>query len=205
MSVKQWSFGDRLVHSLRPEWGVGIVTAAVPERHEGRTCQRLTVRFERAGLKTVSTALAELKPEAEVPMLGARPEFSKHDDPLTSALTRSGPSTNEVMLRLPDGVNDPFKTLDQRLAATFGMYRFSDQGASLLDWAAGQSGLRDPMTRFSRHELEDLFKRWCMVRDEHLKRLILEIKRASPALVPTILRQAPKPVQHVLRRLDVLR
>lgn len=201
MLLKNWAFGDRVVHAGRPEWGVGVVTSAVPEQHEGRSCQKLGIRFERAGLKTISTAHADLRPEGDMPMLTAK-DSNPENDPLKAPL---GPSSKEIMLRIPDVATDPFTTPKARLDATINLYKFSDQGGSLLDWAAMQSGLKDPMTRFSRHELEDLFKRWMMLRDDHLKRLCLEIKRNDPGLIAEAARNAPRGVQQLLRRFDVVR
>ena len=69
----------------------------------------------------------------------------------------SGRSPDEVMARLPEAATDPFSGLEARLKATLGLYRFTDQGGSLLDWAAAQSGLKDPLSEFSRHDLERHF------------------------------------------------
>lgn len=198
MLVKQWSFGDRVVHAGRPEWGVGVIAGTQAEQHEGRSCQRLTIRFERAGMKTISTALADLRPESELPMLGM-PATPRSDDPL---LAPAGPTPKDVMLKLPDAATDPFKTSRARLEASLAMYRFSDQPSSLLDWAVAQSGLKDPMTRFSRHELEDMFKRWTQLRDEHLKELCFALKKTEPGLISEALRTAPRAALHMLKRFD---
>ena len=37
MSATEFKFGDRVVHSGRPEWGTGVVTAVQPVIHEGKT------------------------------------------------------------------------------------------------------------------------------------------------------------------------
>src|SRR5215475_864002 len=100
------------------------------------------------------------------------------------------------MSRLPDATTDPFTPLSARLKATIDLYRFTDSGGSLLDWAAAQSRLKDPLSRFSRHELEQLFRRFAFVRDEHLKKL------DAPTL-QQMLRAAPSSVQQALKRLDV--
>ena len=229
MTTREWSYGDKVVHTGKPEWGVGLVTGASGAVHEGRPCQRVVVRFERAGVKTLSTAFAELKPASEVPALalaeamdvgegseasnghgvkagiGAAVNGSSHNgDGEGGWLEKAGaPTPTEVMTRLPDATTDPFTTLAQRLKATIGLYRFTDSGGSLLDWAAAQSGLKDPLSRFSRHELEQVFRRFCFVRDEHLKRLVLEMKKQDAAGMQQILRAAPAPVQQALKRLDV--
>ena len=65
MPTREWSFGDKVVHAQKPEWGVGLVTGASGTTHEGQPCQRVVVRFERAGVKTLSTAIADLRPAAD--------------------------------------------------------------------------------------------------------------------------------------------
>lgn len=198
MLVKQWSFGDRVVHAGRPEWGVGVISSAVGEQHEGRACQRLVIRFERAGIKTISTAHADLRPPSEVPLLMA--ETEKKEDPLAGF---GGPSAKDLMLKLPDAATDPFSTPRARMQATLNLYRYNGEGGSLLDWASVQSGLKDPMTKFNRHELEELFRRFVMIRDEHLKKLAFEFKKNEPGVLAEAQRTAPRAAQQVLRRFDL--
>jgi len=201
MLVKQWSFGDKVVHSQRPEWGTGTVTSAAGDVHEGSACQRLTVRFDRGGVKTLNTAMAKLIAADDAPRISA--QAPDDDDPLAMAI--AGPSAKEVMLRLPDETNDPFTTPRSRLAAVLKLYKYSEHGASLLDWAASQTGLKDPMTRFSRHELEDFFKRFCFVRDEQLKRVVIEVKKTEPSVLAAQLAAAPRSAQQALRRMETYR
>jgi hypothetical protein len=218
MTTREWSYGDKVIHAGKPEWGVGQVTGASGTIHEGKPCQRVVVRFERAGVKTLSTAIADLRPASESSLLVAEPENGNgvahsgdNDAPLISeASSESGwlgkasaPSTIEVMSRLPETTTDPFSTLAARLKATIDLYRFTDSGASLLDWAAAQSGLKDPLSRFSRHELEQLFKRFSFVRDDHLKKVVLEMKKQDAPTMQQMLKAAPSSVQQALRRLDV--
>lgn len=207
MLVKQWSFGDRVVHTGRPEWGTGHVQSATPDTHDGKPCQRLSIRFERAGIKTISSAFATLVPAEDAPALMlAEPPDAHTDDPLAAAMAgNDAKSAREIMLKIPQAASDPFATPRSRLAASLSLYKFSEHGGSLLDWAAVQSGLKDPMTRFNRHELEDLFRRWTSVRDEHLKRLVFELKKNEPGLLAEVARTAPRGAQQMLRRLDALR
>jgi len=200
MVTRQWSSGDRLMHSARPEWGGGVVTSVQRDSMNGKQCQKLVIRFDRVGVKTISTAHADLRPESDMPL--HTPYQQDNADPFLAPL---GPSPKEIMLKIPDAAFDPFSTHKARLDATLKLYRFSEQGASLLDWAVMQSGLRDPMTRFNRHELEDLFTRWVMLRDEHTKKLVLEIKRTEPGLFAELGPTAPRSAQQLLRRLDALR
>jgi len=89
-----------------------------------------------------------------------------------------------------------------RLEATLGLYRFTGAGASLLDWAILQSGLRDPLSRFSRHELEQFFDRFKFNLDSHLKRLVYEMKREDPAGLAELCASAAPSAKQALRRAD---
>lgn len=215
-ATKQWAFGDKVIHAGRPEWGSGVVTAAQGAVHEGKPCQSLTIRFDRAGVKTISTAFAKLVAAAEAPILLAAaaadtptsPEDApasagRSADPLAEPFAPRDPK--QIMTRLPDAATDPFSTPMARLRATFALYKFTPTGASLLDWAAIQSGLADPMSRFNRHELEKFFEAFTVVRDGHLKKLVQEIKRSDPVGLSQAIAQSPPAAQQAIRRLDALR
>lgn len=206
MPATQFKFGDRLVHTARPEWGAGVVTAAQPVVQDGFACQRLTLRFERAGLKTLTTNLATLCYADEVihaphsePSAGVGPGDQGWLGQLESG------KIPEIMARLPEATRDPFSTLSSRLQATLALYRFTDQGAALLDWAAMQTGLKDPMNRFNRHELEVFFKRFAMERDAHLKRVALEVRKSPPSDLSKVIAEAPKAGRDALQRLHLER
>jgi len=213
MSTTQWSFGDRVVHAAKPEWGQGIITAAASSEHEGKPCQRVTVRFDRAGVKILSTAIAELRaavttpsPESAVAVAAAP---VSEDVPTTSEGGWLGsvkpPSPTESLLRLPPSTTDPFTTLTARLRATLALFRFSDSGAPLLDWAAAQTGMKDPLSVFSRHELEQAYRRFTFVRDEHLRKLMNDARRQDPSILPSVSRDAPASGQQAMRRIDASR
>jgi hypothetical protein len=216
-ATRQWAFGDRIIHSGKPEWGSGVVTAAQGTVHEGRPCQSLTIRFDRAGVKTISTAFAKLVAASEAPILLAAAAAEAPEapgaasatgmelaaDPLSEPFAPRDP--RQIMTRLPDAATDPFTTPLVRLRATFALYKFTPTGSSLLDWAAIQSGLADPMSRFNRHELEKFFEAFTVVRDGHLKKLVQEIKRSDPVGLSQAIAQAPAGAQHAIRRLDALR
>lgn len=237
---KQWAFGDKVIHTAKPEWGAGVVTAAQGSTQDGQPCQSLTIRFDRAGVKTISTAFAKLVPAGEAPLYlaaaaaQAAPAPAAADSargvspvsPGTSPVSRGegfssggglgaggsggleplvAPDPKVVMTRLPEAATDPFATPAMRLKATLNLYRFTPTGASLLDWAAIQSGLADPMSRFNRHELERFFEAFAVVRDGHLKKVVQEMKKVDPAGLAQALAQAPAAAQQAIRRLDALR
>lgn len=226
--TRTWGVGDRVVHSGRPEWGAGAISAAIKTTHNGHPCQSLTIRFERAGIKTINTAYASLIPADQAPSLppsgpdpifsptdapGARGErsgskFRIHDDASTLAIQDklSGMAdVREQMIKLPDAATDPFSSPLARLKATLATFKFSPQGGSLLDWAAIQSGLADPMSRFNRHELEKFFEAFSIVREQHLRRLLPEVRKADPSGAQQVIAAAPSGVQQALRRIDAQR
>lgn len=196
MTPREWKRGDRLIHAGRPEWGVGEVQTAESVVQRGERCQRLTVRFERAGVKTLSTAYADLRPREELVGMNSG-----------SGESRSSPIDNAVLeqalLSLPEEATDPFRTRKARLEATLKLYRFGPVGASLLDWATLQTGLKDPLSRFSRHELERLFERFRTAVDAHVRKLVQEMRRGEPAALAEVLASASPEARQALKRLDI--
>lgn len=206
-STRAWNFGDKIVHTGKPEWGHGIVTSAQKAAHEGQPCQSLTIRFDRAGVKTISTAFATLMAAEDAPALppegmGAQNGYADAD-PFTAAADAG--EIRARMAKLPEAATDPFTTPMARLTATLGLYRFGPTGASLLDWAAVQSGLADPLSRFNRHELEQFFESFVVVRDQHLKKAVQEARKADPGATAQAVKAAPASAHHALRRLDAMR
>lgn len=210
---RQWSFGDRVIHAHRPEWGTGVVSNATSTQHEGQPCQMLTIRFDRAGLKTLSTAFALLLPATEAAIAQAAAAVpdakgpAEHGaDPFAPAAPTGGvEQAKEAMLRVPESARDPFMPLPGRIKATFNLYRYGKQGGALLDWAAAQTGLADPLSLFSRHELEQLFDRFAINRDQHLKKLVLDQKKHDASELTRLLSAAPAAAQQALRRMDAFR
>ena len=200
VSTAQFSKDDRVVHALRLEWGVGRVLRAETTQHDGTPCQRLTIRFERAGLKTLSTGVAQIESAQSVLERAAA----------LAATDASPASINDKTLRqtmgaLPERAVDPFGSLESRLGATLDLYRFSAAPGPLVDWAAAQTGLTDPLSRFNRHELELFFEKFRLNRDEHLKRLVTELARKDPDGLRRALEQAPSDAQLVLRNGNIRR
>lgn len=213
-----FAVGDACTHPAKPEWGQGKVVKAESITHEGTPAQRLTVRFQGAGLKTLSTAFAKLQPVGETktgnlddainPLIETKPSEpatprtlvpgggrDKSEAPPPNPFEKLDPAkAREVMTRLPDEVRDPFLSLTERLTYTFGLYRHTPDGGKLIAWANQQSGLPDPLVAFNRHELEQFFDKYRINRDAHLLELIRLAKRESLDLnVP--LRKAPKDAQ----------
>jgi len=211
MTIRPLKPGDRVRHAGRPEWGVGAVQSTEASAHEGKPCQRVTVRFEREGLKTLSTAFADLRSADQFATV--KEPRPTPDGPVSAGLSddvgsevmipeSDAVSPEQLLQSVPEPATDPFASPRRRLAATLDLYRFTGQGASLLDWAAMQTGMKDPMTRLNRHELEKLFERFRMNLDTHLRKLVKEIRRQDPAALAELSASAGPAAKHALRRAD---
>lgn len=215
MLIKKWSKGERVVHAAKPEWGHGEVLEAHSAQQDGKACQRLVVRFTRAGTKTVSTAFADLRAAQESPFaqstatlepapapgdsMPASAASTSFDDALAGGLR----NPVEIMTRLPDSVTDAFLPLRKRVQAAVSLYKFGETPSGLLDWAAAQTGLKDPMTRFNRHELEDFFSRFKITLDAHLRKLLKDLRKQDPGFLPELQASASHAGQQALRRADM--
>lgn len=198
-----FKFGDDVVHAGRPEWGPGTVTRAENINHEGRTVQRLHVRFPGVGMKVLNTGVAEVaRANGDARSAnGSGAGKSEESRGWLGALETQDPQ--QVMIRLPEAVSDPFRSIWQRLAATIDLYRFSKEPKSLTEWAIAQSGMVDPLTAFTRQEIEALFDRWMRHRDEHLKATLVEAHRADPRKTQAMLANAHPETQRVVQRVDI--
>ena len=170
--------------------------------HEGTPCQRLAIRFDRAGLKTISTGFVDLKPATDQPLSTNReiPKASANDSisPLADADEKQ---IREIMTRLPGSATDPFASPADRLRATLALYRFEPTGAPLIDWAAAQSALADPLSRFNRHQLEEFFSTFARNLDTHLSKVVREANTVPRNELVQIAQSAPPRGQQALQRL----
>ena len=94
--------------------------------------------------------------------------------------------------QLPDSLSDPFSSDLQRVVATLETYRYSTEPRALIDWAVAQTGLDDPLSKYTRHELEQAFPRYARDRDQHLDQLVRDLKRNGRRdVLAEALQQAP--------------
>lgn len=180
----QFSKGDVVVHTRRPEWGDGKVDEVVNIQHEGKAAQRLIVKFANQGRVTLNSAIAPLvSKDAAVAMITTN---HRTFSPAAAAATPPAAGkdwlsafekTEHELHRLPDSLSDPFQGTIARIESTLETYRYSTEARSLIEWAIAQTGLNDPMTKYTRHELEQGFERYARDRDLHLKDLVRQMKQ----------------------------
>lgn len=175
--------GDRVRHADCPDWGPGVVESAKPLIHHGKTTWQLVVRFEQKGRVAVQTQYARIMHESSKQPIFAPPPKSSQGVTIGTggfaAALGAGLVDASALIRLPENLNDIFLPYPKRLALALELYRYSVEPRSLFEWAAAQSGLADPLSRFSRHELESAFAAWAKKRDAHLRELVSAIRKAG--------------------------
>jgi hypothetical protein len=196
MSTREFQSGEQVVHPARPEWGTGVIRQAGRASHNGQRGQRLVIDFANRGRVTINTAVIELSNATgkEENMSITRNVKGKSGTSSTSGGASGGTSggggwlaelekqvggNGDALTALPSTLSDPFKSDEQRLHATLDIYRFSTEPRSLLEWATAQTGMNDPLTKYTRQELEQAFARFARDRDQHLKQLVFQIKRGT--------------------------
>ena len=202
--ARTFEVGDRVVHSGRPEWGGGIVDEAKGIIHQGHEAQRLVVKFTHKGRVTLNTGVAKLQKQDQSLNHNVNLDHrsgQKQSKDATNIMRKETSSfapvnnskdggwlaslegknqTNELH-SLPESLNDPFSTLEERIEATLNTLRFSTEPRSLMEWAVAQTGLDDPMSKYTRHELEQGFEWYCRDRDLHLRTLLRQAKQDGRA------------------------
>jgi len=200
--VIEYKAGDRVRHLDRPEWGVGHVKRVENTHIGGKPSQRLLIDFPNGGVKKISSIGASLlrvssngQPHDDGDTLLEREHA--HESGWLGEISKKKPE--DAMTRLPGEVSDPFRSLESRLTATMKLYRFTREGASLIDWAVARSGIDDPLSRFTRHELEHFFDRWAHLRDQHLGALLKEAAHER-AMLKRVLQNAPPAARRAVDR-----
>lgn len=178
--------GDSVLHPARPEWGPGRVLDTATDHGSNGPAQRLTVRFAQAGVRTISTAYVALQ----------RADARLTTDPDTPA------GNPQALETLPEAATDPLRPLADRLAATLGLYRYTNDGPGLIAWASTMTGQADPLATRTRQDLEEAFTAWARLRERHLRSLVpLASREVSAAALAPIVAGAPPGAREALRRI----
>lgn len=208
MPKEIFEFGDRVRLQRRPEWGIGSVVKVEAAMLNGTRSHSVSIRFANQGIKVLNTAVAEIElvSHEHVEALAdakAHPMVQWHkiseNDWLAPIAQRK---IQEVMVSLPENVRDAFCSIKQRLKQTLDLFRFERTGGSLIEWAIAQSGLDDPLSRFTRQELELLFDRWMTYRQDHLLKMLQEASQDiefSRDEIASLVAAAPLSAQEAVR------
>ncbi len=168
-SQPQWSVGDRTINPARPDWGVGTITSVAAHFANGKEGQRLGIRFDGAGLKTVSTAIITL----------TAPSSGVGETPIAD------------LTALPEGVLDGSRPLVARLGEAAKWYRFREGDRSALDWAIQRLGVSDPLSTLTREQLHAAREGFFRGLDHQIRQLARELGRRDPAALAAASDSAP--------------
>lgn len=175
-------------HAVRPEWGEGVVESAAQAPGEAGA-QRLVVSFANHGRVTINTAFASI-----IPANGAQASAPAQQGWLDRvAASSSAAASPRSLADLPEACTDPFAPLTRRVKETLELYRFDRTPRSVMDWAVAQTGLTDPLSSHSRHELEQQFLAFERLREAHLTSLLKDARRQGQLQVIAQLRDELKP------------
>ena len=73
-------------------------------------------------------------------------------------------------------------------------------GKGLMEWAMGQTGMDDPLTRFNRTELEVYFKQYSFLLKQHLSKLLSEMY-SDREMLQQLLAEAPEGARRAVAKL----
>jgi len=191
--MERFKIGDRVAHPRRPEWGSGPVVKADTITHEGQPAQRLRVDFANKRNAIINTAIAPLMHSDETGSMGTSKGIDKDMNMTRTGTQNSNPNTGGGWLDdleggnggggqknlwdLPYQLDDPFSSVEQQLDATLETFKYSTEPGPLFQWAVAQTGLDDPLTKYTRVELEQAFPRYTRDRDNRLFDLVRQLKR----------------------------
>ena len=190
--------GDVVVHRRRQEWGDGVVQRATRITHDGKSAQRLVVNFKHHGRVTINTGVAPLMTKGVFATMSSSSPSGLQSETVSTggwlgSLTDQSQQDGQLW-QLFHAMTDPFQSIGSRLQTTLDSYRFSTEARSLIDWAIAQTGLEDPLSKFTRHELELAYARFARDRDLHLRSLVRELKKQGQAnLLDKSMREAHFP------------
>ena len=174
MNQTLFKTGDLVKHPLRPLWGEGEVRQASQTRYNGKDGQRLVVVFKNQGKVTINTAVVQLqaKDEAKDDM-----NTANSTDWLSDLEAKQDSNKNDLT-GLPESITDPFTDIVTRLQRTLADYRYTNANPrSLLEWAMRQTGMDDPLSEYTRHDLEAAFSRYTYLRGKYLLETVRTLKR----------------------------
>ncbi len=181
MSGMLFKKGDLVLHPKRPEWGNGKVEGVAVVLHQGEKAQRVRVRFSQKGLVTINTGVASLLFQDDTG-LDRKNEMSSVVDGgcvgrgWLKNLEDAVSGSSHELWALPESLKDPFLSLEARLRNTAESFKYSAEPRSLIDWSVMQTRLDDPLSKYTRHELEQGLAHFQRDRDLHLKALVGQLK-----------------------------
>jgi hypothetical protein len=156
--VNRELIGRKVMNAGRTDWGVGLVQKV--ERSggsESAPVYRVTVQFTGAR-RTLLVPPARL--------IEPRDEEERQAGWLD---TLAGRTIDDRLKRVSDDLLRALGTPRQKLDALVPLYEYDEEPKTLARWARTQTGVGDPLTKWSRDELTLAFASFCTDRDAALR------------------------------------
>lgn len=113
----------------------------------------------------------------------------------------SGKKPEDAMKELPTDATDPFLTPQRRLRILLDIYRIEEKG-NILDWAKKQSGYEDPLSEYTRDQLQAFYKEFARNRDTALYKLLNDMQRKREPFMD-IMKDAPFVAFNAMRKMGL--
>lgn len=168
IEISQAIIGRKVSVVGKPDWGTGIVRRIQTTTINGATQHRVSIQFNQ-GIKVLVAPPARLIDPLDEPQ---RKE--------AGWIEQIGGGSLDARLReLPDSAVQVLGTIPQRLDAVLPYYARMSDGKDLIRWARRQTGVGDPLSQWSRDELEVAHGVFCNERDAHLRNLCALLKKTA--------------------------
>lgn len=166
LEISTQIIGRRVSVIGKPDWGIGVVRRVQTTTINGATQHRVSVQFNQ-GTKLLISPPARLTDPVDDPQ---RKEAGWIEQ-------IGGGSLDSRLRQLPESAVQVLGTIQQRLDAVIPHYSRMEDGKDLIRWARRQTGVGDPLSQWSRDELEVAFASFCNERDAHLRNLCALLKK----------------------------
>lgn len=160
--------GKKVAIPGRADWGIGTVRRVQSSTVNGVLTHRISVQFQHGTRMLIAPPARLIEPT---------------DDPKRADAgwldSIGGRSIDQRLKELPESVTQVLGTIRQRLDAVLPYYALRDEPKVLVRWARGQTGVGDPLSEWSRDELQIAFQAFRNERDAHLRGLGALLKKTE--------------------------
>mgnify|MGYP000229958761 CR=1 FL=1 len=181
--------GRKVMNAGRTDWGVGVVEQVVRAGGpEDAPVYRVTVQFSGARRTLLSPPARLIEPRAEEERQAGWLD------------TLAGRTVDDRLKRVPESLLRVLGTPRQKLDALLPLYEYDEEPKTLARWARTQTGVGDPLSKWSRDELTVAWAAFCADRDAALRAAAAMLRQAAgPESLREWLAGLEEPVQGRVR------
>ena len=181
--------GRKVCNPARPEWGEGTVLRVQSTTVDGQPRHRVSVQF------AVGHRMLQVPPAR---LADPEPEPQRAPGWLAAA---AADTLDDRLRRVPNDIVQFLGVPARHLVAFAPLYVYTEQPASLAKWARSQTGVADPLSHWSRDELQAAFRKFCDERDAAFRVVAARLKQAEgSAALEDAVAAAPEEVRGAMRQ-----